>query len=61
MNAFKSSRLLCILLQVSEEVAKLLELKAQLSDEGSKKFVLKTPKVQLRFLHRENRIIAVAC
>ena len=32
-------------LQVSEEVAKLLELKAKLGDEPSKKFVLKCPKV----------------
>ena len=31
--------------QIGEEVAKLLELKAQLGDEGSKKFVLKCPKV----------------
>jgi len=30
--------------QVGEEVAKLLELKAQLGDEAPKKFVLKTPK-----------------
>lgn len=31
--------------QIGEEVAKLLELKAQLGDDGPKKFVLKTPKV----------------
>ena len=31
--------------QIGEEVAKLLELKAQLGDDAPKKFVLKTPKV----------------
>jgi hypothetical protein len=34
-----------IFLQVTEEVNKLLELKKQLTDDSSKKFVLKTPKV----------------
>ncbi|XP_050416694.1 histidine--tRNA ligase, cytoplasmic isoform X2 [Patella vulgata] len=34
----------CSSMQISEEVAKLLELKASLPDEGQKKFVLKTPK-----------------
>ena len=35
-----------IVLQIKEEVTKLLELKKQLGDEGkSQKFVLKTPKV----------------
>lgn len=33
------------MLKVEEEVAKLLALKAQLGDDGPKKFVLKTPKV----------------
>lgn len=37
--------------QISEEIAKLLELKAQLGDEGSKKFVLKTPKVKNVLCH----------
>ncbi|KAG9490943.1 hypothetical protein GDO78_006327 [Eleutherodactylus coqui] len=33
--------------QIAEEVAKLLELKAQLgADDGKHKFVLKTPKVK---------------
>ncbi len=35
------------LCQISEEVAKLLELKAQLGDDQPKKFVLKCPKVRL--------------
>ncbi|XP_012934679.1 histidine--tRNA ligase, cytoplasmic isoform X1 [Aplysia californica] len=39
---YSSCRYLCS--QVTEEVNKLLELKKQLGDEGSKKFVLKTPK-----------------
>lgn len=34
-----------LLLQITEEVAKLLELKAQLGEDGPKKFTLKTPKV----------------
>uniref|UniRef100_A0A3Q0S4N5 WHEP-TRS domain-containing protein n=1 Tax=Amphilophus citrinellus TaxID=61819 RepID=A0A3Q0S4N5_AMPCI len=33
--------------QIDEEVAKLLELKAQLGDDGKNQFVLKTPKVRL--------------
>lgn len=39
--------------QIEEEVAKLLQLKAQLGpDEGKPKFVLKTPKVNTRCLWR---------
>ena len=35
---------ICIL-QITEEVSKLLELKAQLGDGPAQKFILKTPKV----------------
>ena len=34
-----------VVVQIGEEVAKLLQLKAQLGDEGTKQFLLKTPKV----------------
>lgn len=38
------------MLQIDEEVAKLLELKDQLGgDDGKHQFVLKTPKVSVRF------------
>uniref|UniRef100_A0A3Q4GPY9 WHEP-TRS domain-containing protein n=1 Tax=Neolamprologus brichardi TaxID=32507 RepID=A0A3Q4GPY9_NEOBR len=35
--------------QIDEEVAKLLELKARLGDDGKTQFVLKTPKVRLKY------------
>ncbi len=37
-----------VAVQIDEEVAKLLQLKAQLGDEGTKKFLLKTPKVNIQ-------------
>lgn len=36
-------------MQIDEEVAKLLALKAQLGDDGKAQFVLKTPKVRLKY------------
>lgn len=36
-------------LQIDEEVAKLLQLKAQLGDDGKHTFVLKTAKVRSQF------------
>lgn len=40
------SSVIFLFLKIKEEVAKLLELKKQLGDDGkSQKFVLKTPKV----------------
>lgn len=41
--------LFCVLMQIDEEVAKLLELKARLGDDGKTQFVLKTPKVRLKY------------
>ena len=47
---FSSVILLGLWFQIDEEVAKLLALKAQLGDNGPKKFVLKTPKVSGSFI-----------
>ena len=47
---FFSINLLGLWFQIDEEVAKLLALKAQLGDNGPKKFVLKTPKVSGSFI-----------
>lgn len=45
LSFFYCEVLFILLSQINEEVAKLLELKAQVAEDGPKKFVLKCPKV----------------